>query len=238
MIKNRISETVGNINEKYINEAMTYTGEAKAVRCPVWMKRGVAAACLFIIVAALIAVPNLFGNNAIRDDSSISDSDSGNMTEAPNNIGENETGENSIISGFNSGSSSSYTTPKPGEYFCFVEVDEARKEYAGKDVKFLLGFDVFSADKAMGIEELSEEFQRLVDLGYKLYYVEDHWTYYGAGQKQYSPVVVGLFTEEELSDFKVSEKYGYAFRFETNGDGSSITINEEDVVSNFDSIIQ
>ncbi len=213
MKKKRISETIGNINEKYINEAMAYTGETKAVRCPIRIKWGAAAACLCIIVAALIAVPNLFGNNAIRDDS--------------------------IISDFNSGSliDSIYETPAPGKYFCFTDVNEARKEYAGKDVTFLLGFDVFSADKAMGIEELSEEFQRLSDLGYKLYYVEDHWTYSGANQKQYSPVVVGLFTEEELSNFKASEKYGYAFHFETNGDGSSIIINEEDVVSNFNSIM-
>lgn len=214
MRKNRISETIGNINQKYVNEATAYTGEVKTVRRPVWMKWGAVAACLCLIVAAMVAVPNLFGDNAIKDET--------------------------IISGFKSGSlvDDSYATPIPGEYFCFIEVNEARKEYAGKDVSFLLSFDVFNRDgEQMSIEELGEEYQRLSELGYKLYYVEDHWTYYGDNRKEYSPVVVGLFTEDELTNFKASEQYGYAFHFETNGDGSSVSIDEENVVTNFNSVL-
>ena len=214
MRKNRISETIGNINQKYVNEATAYSGEVKAVRRPVWMKWGAVAACLCLIVAAMVAIPNLFGDKAIKDET--------------------------IISGFKSGSlvDTCYATPVPGEYFCFIEVNEARKEYAGKDVSFLLSFDVFNRDgEQMSIEELGEEYQRLSDLGYKLYYVEDHWTYYGDNQKEYSPVVVGLFTEDELTNFKASEQYGYAFHFETNGDGPSVSIDEENVVTNFNSIL-
>lgn len=214
MKKKRISETMGNINQKYVNEATAYTGEAKAARRPVWMKWGAIAACLCLIVAAMVAVPNLFGDNAIKDGSIISDFK------------------------MNSTVDTSYATPAPGEYFCFIEVNEARKEYAGKDVSFLLSFDVFNCDgERMSIEELSEEYQRLADLGYKLYYVEDHWTYYGDNQKEYSPVVVGLFSEDELTNFKASEQYGYAFHFETNGDGSSVSVDEKDVVTNFNSVL-
>lgn len=214
MRKNRISESIGKINTKYVDEATTYTGETKAVRRPVWMKWGAIAACLCLVVAAMVAVPNLFGNNAIKDGSIISDFKLGSFAD------------------------SSYATPAPGEYFCFTEVNEARKEYADKDVTFLLSFDVFNADgEHMNIEELGEEYQRLADLGYKLYYVEDHWTYYGDNQKEYIPVVVGLFSEEELSNFKASEHYGYAFHFETNGDGSSVSVDEEDVVTNFNSVL-
>lgn len=214
MRKNRISETMQNINQKYVDEATAYTGEAKAAHRSVWMKWGAIAACLCLVVAAMVAVPNLFGNNAVKD--------------------------GSIISDFNSGSvvDNSYVAPAPGEYYCFVEVNEARKEYAGKDVTFLLSFDVFnSGEERMSIEELSEEYQRLADLGYKLYYVEDHWTYYGDNQKEYSPVVVGLFTEDELANFKASEQYGYAFHFETNGDGSPVSIEGENVVTNFNSVL-
>ena len=214
MRKNRISETIGNINPKYVNEATAYTGEVKAVRRPVWMKWGAVAACLCLIVAAMVAVPNLFGDNAIKDETIISDFKSGSLGDTK------------------------YATPAPGEYFCFIEVNEARKEYDGKDVSFLLSFDVFNRDgEQMSIEELGEEYQRLSDLGYKLYYVEDHWTYYGDNQKEYSPVVVGLFTEDELTNFKASEQYGYAFHFETNGDGSSVSIDEENVVTNFNSVL-
>lgn len=214
MRKNRISEIIGNINQKYVNEATAYVGETKAVHRPVWIKWGAVAVCLCLIVVVMVAVPKLFGNNVVKD--------------------------GSVISGFETDSlvDTSYATPTPGEYFCFIEVNEARKKYAGKDVIFLLSFDVFNADgETMSIKELSEEYQRLADLGYKLYYVENHWTYYGDNQKEYTPVVVGLFTEEELSNFRASEQYGYAFHFETNGDGSSITVNEDDVVSSFNSIL-
>ena len=214
MRKNRISETIQNINQKYVNEATAYTGEVKAVRRPIWVKWGAVAACLCLIVAAIVAVPNLFDNNAGKDGSIISDFKSGSLVD------------------------SNYATPAPGEYFCFTEVNEARKEYADKEVAFLLSFDVFNnTGERMSIEELSEEYQRLADLGYKLYYVEDHWTYYGDNQKEYIPVVVGLFTEEELSNFKASEQYGYAFHFETNGDSSSISVDEENVVTNFNSVL-
>ena len=225
MRRNRISETIGNINQKYVNEATAYTGEVKAVRRPVWMKWGAVAACLCLIVAAMVAVPNLFGNNAVKDGTIISDF---------------KVKDGTIISDFkmNSTVDTCYARPIPGEYFCFIEVNEARKEYAGKDVSFLLSFDVFNSDgEQMSIEELNEEYQRLSDLGYKLYYVEDHWTYYGDNQKEYSPVVVGLFTEDELTNFRASEQYGYAFHFETNGDGSSVSIDEENVVTNFNSVL-
>ena len=56
MRKKRISETMGNINQKYVNEATAYTGEAKAARRPVWMKRGAIAACFAVILAIGIPV--------------------------------------------------------------------------------------------------------------------------------------------------------------------------------------
>lgn len=52
MRKNRISETIGNIDQKYVNEATTYTGEEKAVHRPIWMKWGAIAAC-FALVAVI-----------------------------------------------------------------------------------------------------------------------------------------------------------------------------------------
>uniref|UniRef100_UPI004055CFF6 hypothetical protein n=1 Tax=Agathobacter sp. TaxID=2021311 RepID=UPI004055CFF6 len=221
MRKNRISETMQNINQKYVDEATAYTGEAKAAHRSVWMKWGAIAACLCLVVATVIALPGIFGDSG----------NDGGLTAIENNDG-------TMVVGFKTDSvvDTKYTIPELGSYFCYVEVNEARKEYADREVSFLLAFDVFNADEEkMTIEELTEEYQRLADLGYKLYYVEDHWTYYGDNQKKYSPVVVGLFTEDELNNFKASEQYGYAFHFVTNGDGSSVTVTEEDVVSNFNS---
>ena len=75
MRKNRISETIGNIDQKYVNEATAYTGEAKAVRRPAWMKWGAIAAC-FALVAVIgfgVFQSGLFGSNeqiAILDNGS------------------------------------------------------------------------------------------------------------------------------------------------------------------------
>ena len=120
-----------------------------------------------------------------------------------------------------------YPIPLPGECVFFYEVEQARKEYAGKDVQFLVAFKIYKdgKDEVSG-EELDAEYQRLADLGYKLYYVEDHWTYRAGGVKEYIPIVVGLFTEDQLAN-------GYSFYFETNGDGSSIPIDEKDAITNF-----
>ena len=65
MRKNRISETIGNIDQKYVNEATAYTGEAKAVRRPVWIKWGAIAACLALVAVIGIGVfqSGLFGGN-------------------------------------------------------------------------------------------------------------------------------------------------------------------------------
>ena len=214
MRKNRISESIGNINQKYVSEAETYAAQAKVFHGQSWMKWGTIAACLCFVAAAIFAVPHLYGDHTIKDGAVISEYSSGSIIDH------------------------SYAAPAPGEYYCFVEVNEARKEYAGKEVSYLLSFDVFKGgEDRMSIEELSEEYQRLSDLGYKLYYVEDHWTYYGDNQKQYVPVVVGLFTEEELANFQASEQYGYAFHFETNGDGSPVSVEGESVVTNFNSVM-
>ncbi len=65
MRKNRISETIGSINQKYVNEADAYIGEARAVRRPAWMKWSAIAAC-FALVAVLgigIFQSGLFGGS-------------------------------------------------------------------------------------------------------------------------------------------------------------------------------
>lgn len=65
MRKNKISEAMGNINQKYVNEATAYTGKAKTARRPIWMKWGAVAAC-FALVAAIgfgLFQSGLFGGN-------------------------------------------------------------------------------------------------------------------------------------------------------------------------------
>ena len=46
-------------------------------------------------------------------------------------------------------------------------------------------------------------------------------------------VVVGYFTENDLSQFKNNSEYGYMFDFATNGDGSGISVNEDEIITSF-----
>ena len=54
-----------------------------------------------------------------------------------------------------------------------------------------------------------------------------------AGEKRYKTTVVGYFTESDLSHFKTNPEYGYIFYFVTNGDGSGITVDENDIITSF-----
>lgn len=140
-----------------------------------------------------------------------------------------------IVSGYHSFKSGCYICPEPGTYFCHLDVDEARAHYAGRDVQFLLAFDLFKGEggrEKVSPEELSAEYQRLTDLGYQFYEVEA-WTYQEMMEKKYYTVVVGLFTEEQLAAFPASPDYGYAFHFVRNGDSSAIRIDEDDLVTGF-----
>ena len=122
-----------------------------------------------------------------------------------------------------------YKAPDPGEYFCFVEVDAARAQYAGRNVKFLLEMDVFQNGEQVAAGSLGGEFKRLATLGYDLRLVNL--------QEQDDdliitwPIVVGLFTEEQIRNFPANSEYGYAFRFPTNPDGTPVQIEEPNLIT-------
>ena len=133
------------------------------------------------------------------------------------------------ITNYQIGGEACYKAPDPGEYFCFVEVNAARKQYAGRDVKFLLEMDVFQNGEQVAAGSLGGEFKRLAALGYDLCLVnlqeqdEDliiTW-----------PIAVGLFTEEQIQSFPVNSEYGYAFRFPTNPDGTPVQIEEPNLIT-------
>jgi len=165
---------------------------------------GAIAACFCLVLAAVICVPMM------------------------NNGGK-------IIADFNAGETvdALYPIPAAGECIFFYEVEQARKEYAGKEVRFLIAFKIYNGNDVLEGEALDSEYQRLADRGYKLYLVEDHWTYRAGGVKEFIPIVVGLFSERQLAAFDANEKYGYTFCFKTNGDGSAITVDEENTIANF-----
>ena len=176
----------------------------KAKRKISWKPISAIVACLCLVLTAIICIPMMNTDGKI-----IANYKTGEMVDAQ------------------------YPIPVAGECIFFYEVEQARKEYAGKEVQFLVSFKIYNGNDVLEGEELEAEYQRLADLGYKLYHVEDHWTYRAGGVKEYIPIVVGLFTEEQFANFEANEMYGYTFCFETNGDGSSITVDEENAITNF-----
>ena len=173
-------------------------------KTPLWLKWGALAACLCLIAGAIFLNPTTHDGRR-------------------------------VISEYHTNSSGSYATPSPGEVKFTSEVRDAREKYDGENVTFLLAFSIFKDDGeqiiALSEEERIEEYQRLISLGYELYTAEC-WTYQGKDEKKHYTVVVGYFTESDLSLFRGNPEYGYMFYFATNGDGSGISVNESDIITN------
>lgn len=196
---NELLEVIEYLNPAYIEAA----AEKPKTRKAGWLKWGAMAACLCLVVGAVLL------NFDITND-------------APE-----------IVSQFKTPAGEKYLSPPPGEYVCVTNVNDARKYYEGQDVKYLLSFNMFKiGGEYLSDEEQNIEYRRLVGLGYELYEVEK-WTYQGNGEKIYYSVVVGLFSEEELAAFQVNPAYGYLFRFEANGDGSAVSIDDGELITEF-----
>lgn len=136
------------------------------------------------------------------------------------------------ITNYQIGVEACYKAPDPGVYFCFVEVNAARERYAGRDVKFLLTMDVFQNEKQVAIGDLGGEFKRLGALGYDLRIVnreEQEGDVIMAW-----PVVVGLFSEEQLQGFPADSAYGYMFSFPVDTDGNLIRSDDPAVITGAD----
>lgn len=191
----QLYEALGEVNGEYVRQARE---GVKAKRPP---RRGWAAAAACLCAAAALAA---WGLRPV-----------GNLV---------DTYTTAIVSGYPGNTGSQYTVPRPGEYFCSVDVQEAREHYAGKDVVFVLAFELFkdgSVQPGVTEEERRAEYRRLAELGFTLCEAEA-WTYRGEGEREYYTVVVGAFTEEQLAGFPVSPEYGYHFHFVYNGDHSSL----------------
>lgn len=76
MKKNEISEIIGNINDKYVDEAILYTGKENKIRHNRIMKWGTIAACLCIALIGVFAIPKL--NPSISK--SVGHTDTGNVS--------------------------------------------------------------------------------------------------------------------------------------------------------------
>lgn len=198
---NYLPEALSEVSNEHIEEA-TYV---KRSDCKTHRKRyGIFAACLTLAFITLFLI--VFNNNNKME----------------------------IITGYsvnNRSDNSYFSLPQPGQWFCYNDVIKAREDYAGKNVKFLLTFDIFPEQgKALTVETKYKEYERLARSGYQLFEVK-YWDYSGDGQRENHAIVVGLFTGAQLDAFNSNPEYGYAFRFVYNGDHSNIKFNEQDAIT-------
>ena len=140
---------------------------------------------------------------------------------------------------------------------CFLDAGHRARFYEGvsymrkKDPKFIAQLYLLSASELLwlrakqvmcspGFIDYSCLDLKLTEPNAYLYFCTAMDIQYGGSHIDLYELtlVVGLVTEEELNNFAVNEKYGYAFKFERNGDGSSIKIDEKDVITDFKSFVK
>lgn len=125
--------------------------------------------------------------------------------------------------------------PEPGEFFCHLDLKAALEAYAGQDVRFFVGIDLFSVASTLdtGGDAVETELERLRGLGLNVGYAQA-WEYQGTeGEHVTYTYVAGCLTAEELQNFPASPDYGYAFRFVHNGDGSALAAEQQNIVTDY-----
>ena len=165
-----------------------------------WMKWGVLAACLFLVIGGIFIFRQRYADTK-------------------------------IVNFYDTDFEGCYAAPSNGQIVYETAVREALARYSGKEVAFLLAFDLFENEETVSSKQ-GEEYQRLISDGYKLYLAEC-WTYQGKREKKYYTKVVGRFTEEELANFKSDPNYGYFFYFAKNGDSSPISVDQDDLITEY-----
>ena len=245
----QLIDAIGRVDVKYIDEYTALETETKFEkhRSP-WKKIVGLAACLMLLVSGA-----LFINLSLQNSFSTGKESNG---QEPNTETDTATAKRYVPTGkvidkYPSNSSACYRSPNPGEYFYFIEVRDAMKKYADKDVTYFLAIVIFTDNNVLNNElnnelnnnnielnnnsiEMEIELQRLNDLGYHVGYAT-YWQYEGKEEKVSKIHVAGYFTKEELDNFCVNKKYGYVFSFMSNGDGSPVS-SQQGVVTDFDSI--
>lgn len=99
---------------------------------------------------------------------------------------------------------------------------DARTNLEAAMQEYNAAYDAAYSDlEKLHLEAIESECARLKSLGYDVK-VYETWTYFGAGEKQYAPVLVGLFTKAQLKGLQtddVNPDIGIALSWVRNGDG-------------------
>lgn len=211
--RERLYDGVTGIRDALIEEAAAVPAKRHTWR------RWAAAACMCLVLAGAVAVLK----NGAKNDVAQTAPDTVLTSPLPR-----------IIASYGS-VSASYAAPEPGEFFCHLDLKAALEAYAGQDVRFFVGIDLFSEASALDNDgdAVAAELERLRSLGLDAGYAQA-WGYQGTeGEHVTYTYVAGCFTAEQLQNFPASPDYGYAFCFVHNGDGSAPTTEQQNIMTDY-----
>lgn len=215
--RERLFDGVTGIRDDLVEEAAAIP--AKRNR---WQRWVAAAACMCLVLAGVMAALRSGTENDLAQISP----DAALTSPLPQ-----------VITSYGSAgaTASCYKAPEPGEHFCFADLDTALADYAGQDVLFFVGIDMFSADGVLddGGDAMTAELERLRGLGLDVGYAQA-WGYQGTEAEHVTyTYAAGCLTAEQLQNFPVNPDYGYAFHFQNNGDGSAPTAEQQNIVTDY-----
>lgn len=220
----KLYNSVTNVKEDYIEEARKEKAKKKH---PIWIKWGIAAACLFFGVIAVFEIPDIFNSVPVNDDYMEVGIEEASPDGNPNGYGtgqrEQEDGDMEIaeqdqaaqkqeteslpeVSSYAYEGEACYVSPNNGHCIYSIPLQRAMEEY-GDAVLYKVVVDVFSDNNMFesNSEAVKEEIERLAGINYAVDF--EHCN--DGTMDHYYFVLCG--TEDQLINFAGNDNYGYVF---------------------------
>lgn len=220
----KLYNSMTNVKEDYIEEAWK---EKAKNRHPIWIKWGVAAACLFVCVIAVFEIPNILNSASVNDDYLDAGIEDASLDGNPNGYGtgqmEQADGDMEIaeqdqaaqkqeteslpeVSAYAYEGEACYIPPDNGQCIYSIPLQRAMEEYRDA-VLYKVVVDVFRDNNMFesNSEAVQEEIERLAGINYTvdLEHCND------GAMDHYYFVLCG--TEDQLINFAGNDNYGYVF---------------------------
>lgn len=220
----KLYNSMTNVKENYIEEAWKEKAKRKH---SIWIKWGMAVACLFFCVIAVFEIPNIFNSASVNDDYVDAEIGDVSLDGNPNGYGtgqrEQSDGDMEIaeqdqaaqkqeteslpeVSAYAYEGEACYISPNNGHCIYSIPLQRAMGEY-GDAVLYKVVVDVFSDNNMLesNSEAVKDEIERLAGINYTVDF--EHCN--DGTMDHYYFVLCG--TQDQLINFAGNENYGYVF---------------------------
>ena len=220
----KLYNSMTNVKENYIEEAWKEKAKRKY---PIWIKWGMAAACLFFCVIAVFEISDIFNSASVNDDYVDAGIEDASLDGNPNGYGagqreqsdddmevaeqdpavqKQETESLPEVSAYAYEGEACYKSPNNGHCIYSIPLQRAMGEY-GDAVLYKVVVDVFSDNNMFesNSEAVKDEIERLTEINYTV----DFEHYNDGTMDHYYFVLCG--TEDQLINFAGNDNYGYMF---------------------------